>query len=283
MKLVPVTITEYRQEPGMSGCYKAVADASRVCYQSLTKKDPREFVDMLIRKGHTRPLEFGKVYLCITTTNPVLDKEYIKKEAVVKRYMNNGWSTVCSHSNDGHHVNYYITTNLAVIAQGYYKSVVDACEGGFDKSWFGDMCWWCEPTAFHNTFRTFDIVCSRGAADDMRTHITLSSLAESTRYCNYSKGKFGNELTFIEPYWDDVKQREITLRGYTDAERNYMMLAETGAEPQQCKRLYPLGAKTELMLCGDNEAWRTFLYRRCDEHADPEVHIVAEGIKHHMG
>lgn len=280
MNIIPVSVTRYEQMPGIEGCYKAVSDASHVCYQTETKKDPKVFVDMLMSKGHTRPLEFGTVYLCVTTTGPIADRDFIRKQAVIKRYMNNKYSTVMSHSQDNVHINYYITSNLCVLAQGYAHNIHEACEQQFSHNWFDDLKYWCEPCAFHDRRYTYDLVLSRGVMDDLRTHITLSSLAESTRYCNYEKEKFGSQLTFIQPYWkpDDILYKQL-INYYQITEKGYLYLIRNGAEPQMAKRVLPLGIKSELMLCGNLESWENFLWRRCDSHADPEAQKIANLIK----
>ena len=151
---------------------------------------------------------------------------------------------------------------------------------------------------------------SRGCTDDNRTHIAMSSICESTRFCNYSKGKFGNEMTFIKPYWireetiqEWIKWEETNTAKYfydvtvdreefelrqleakaldrlKDEEDIYMEMASHGLQPQQLKRWFPLGAKAELRLCAYDDAWQNFFWRRCDDHADPECVKVANMIK----
>jgi thymidylate synthase ThyX len=62
-------------------------------------------------------------------------------------------------------------------------------------------------------------------------------------------------------------------------EKLYLYHAEKGLQPQQLKRLYPLGGKAELRLCGFDDAWQNFFWRRCDDHADPECRKVANTIR----
>ena len=147
---------------------------------------------------------------------------------------------------------------------------------------------------------------SRGCTDDNRTHITMSSICESTRFCNYGKDKFDNQLTFIKPYWireetinawikgnddyflkdecsDDEWDKRVVemefLQRMEDEEADYLMMASEGLQAQQLKRLFPLGVKAELRLCGFDDAWQNFFWRRLDSHADPECVIVANKIK----
>jgi hypothetical protein len=129
-------------------------------------------------------------------------------------------------------------------------------------------------------------------------------MCESTRWCNYSKGKYGSQLTGIKPYWIDFKTKDpVEVKTYGDGSINneqirvldfddyqfvssmaleeieYMRHAEEGLQAQQLKRLFPLWGKCELRLCGFEDAWDNFMWRRMDEHADPECKKIAEMIQ----
>jgi thymidylate synthase (FAD) len=78
----------------------------------------------------------------------------------------------------------YITTNARVI---------------FENGWEDDLKYMCEPTEFHEKRITVKFTCSIGVCREILRHRRMSFLNESTRYCNYSKSKFGNELTYIIP------------------------------------------------------------------------------------
>lgn len=321
MKLVDNKVWEYIQKPGIDGLFEAVRDASAICYQTdveKMKKTPQEFIkDVLLANGHTRPLEFGTVYLKIPSM--AYEEPRVFDSRMFGRHEKYGRHPLWTHkqglTSDG---NWYITTNMRVIMQGYYATDKEAWEHGYDKNWLKDVYdFWCEPTEFHDKRRTFTMWMSRGCSDDNRTHITQSSICESTRFCNYSKGKFGNELTFIKPYWipeeafkaweesksnnkhpfEDTYFFPTTDRSISEEERTkrqddyeflmsmeneeqlYLHHAEKGLQPQQLKRLYPLGGKAELRLCGFDDAWQNFFWRRCDDHADPECQKVANQIR----
>lgn len=325
MKIINNKVCEYIQRPGMKGVYRAVRDAAIICYQTdadKMDKTSKQFVDsVLLKNGHTRPLEFGTVYM-------VMPNDCDRYE----KYAKNKWSVV-NRAYDGGEL--YITTNLRVIMQGDYSTDMEAFQNGYDRNWLEDANkYWCEPTEYHKLRRTFTMLMSRGCTDDYRTHIALSSICESTRYCNYSNDKFNNELTFIKPYWitnkcvhyyktsklrpvadrvsrwglwsrlpnwvfkivkpfgvlkyiygngkngADKRRAEIEfLDSMQIAENVYMDAAAKGLQPQQLKRLFPLGVKAELRLCGFDDAWQNFFWRRCDKHPDPECVEVAKTIK----
>lgn len=275
MKLRNPLVSLYNnQDYSIGGIYKAIQDAATICYQSTSKKSPKEFVDMLLKKGHTRPLEFGTVYLkceSIYSSKGVVDE--INTNPLFK-YQANPYSK--SIYRDGM---CYVTTNFRVIMQGDYATDKEAFEHGYDKNWLNDITMYgcAYPTEYHEKRKTICIVCSRGAVDDFRTHITLSSICESTRYCNYSK-KGG--LTFIDPVWwkGQGYVYHSIIGSYYKIEKDYQEIAEMGAQAQQMKRIVPLGIKAELRLCGFQDAWDNFLWRRMDSHADPECQMIANKI-----
>ena len=176
-----------------------------------------------------------------------------------------------------------VTTNMRVIMQGSYGTDLEAWRNGYARNWLADVFeFGCEPTELHEKRRTFTMLASRGATDDFRTHITLSSVCESTRFCNYSKGKFGSELTFIDPVWwkDKTETYNSIIKEFEIDETKYTALSTYCPEAQQLKRILPLGVKAELRLCGYDDAWQNLFWRRCDGHADPECQLVADKIKH---
>lgn len=306
MKLINNKVEEIIQNPGIEGVYEIIANTARICYQSDASKSkltPKEFVDNLLKRGHTRPLEFGTVYLKM----PIEKSSSLNSDTAYKsvKYVMNPYTKIkfAGLPGDDNSV-MYITTNMRVIMQGDYQSDYEAWKNGYNKNWLSDLEeYWCEPTSLHHKRYTFDLILSRGASDDLRTHITLSSMCESTRYCNYSNGKYGKQLTGIKPYWIDFGTDEdinVVSNEYgaidinnIDAlneddydfvtsmaveEQEYMRNAEKGLQPQQLKRLFPLWGKCELRLCGFEDSWNNFRWRRLDEHADPECKIIAEKI-----
>lgn len=313
MRLVDNKVDSYTQESGIDGVYKAVRDAASICYQtdiSKMKKTPKEFVnDVLLKNGHTRPLEFGTIYLRIVIS-PIASSEINNRKVdIVNFYTRNKYSEVVmrERSNEYDCDEYYITTNLRVIMQGSYESDQVAHANGYDKNFLSDLKYICdEPCPEHKKRYTYSMWISRGCSDDNRTHITLSSICESTRFCNYGNNKFNNELTFIRPYWidyetvdyynngkcvefyskykdnkDKVAQIEF-LQSMERDENNYIEMSKLGLQPQQLKRIFPLGVKAELRLCGFLDAWTNFIWRRSDIHADPECELVSNMIKNDM-
>lgn len=252
------------------GIKKHIERCARVSYKSedkITDTSYEKFVNMLESRGHDRPLEFGTVYLDIPTKNLGPGLEYIK---AVGKYALNPWSI--KEDFDGHA---HISTNYRVIKENHWES---------------DLQYLCEPTEHHHARYTVHMILDRGVMDEFRTHVGLSHLAESTRYCNYSKDKFGNEITFIKPCWlDDEKLKlygpyhtvirdkspeSIFIANLNNVERDYLDLIKLGWTPQQARSILPLGIKSELISCGFKDAWENFFKRR----DAPDAHPMAQEI-----
>lgn len=274
MKLIKQSFEFINQTDfSLVGIKKHIERCARVSYKSedkITDTSYEKFVNMLESRGHDRPLEFGTVYLDIPTKDIERGAEYIY---AVGKYSLNPWSIkeeVKDHA--------YISTNYRVIK---------------DNHWEDDLQYLCEPTEHHHARYTAHMILDRGVMDEFRTHVGLSHLAESTRYCNYSKHKFGNELTFIRPCWLNIPlgdygisgllgDNTLGLSGATmefiesllDAEDYYMTLLGEGWTPQQARSVLPLGIKSELISCGFKDAWENFFKRR----DAPDAHPMAQEI-----
>jgi thymidylate synthase (FAD) len=124
---------------------------------------------------------------------------------------------------------------------------------------------------------TVRIICDRGVTHEIVRHRIASYSQESTRYCNYSNDKFGNELTFIEPfYWkDDPGKMSAWEKAMTWAETYYMTLLQLGATPQEARAVLPNSLKTEIVVTMNMREWRHFFKVRCSPAAHPQMREVA--------
>lgn len=101
-------------------------------------------------------------------------------------------------------------------------------------------------------------VCDRGVTHEMVRHRDASFAQESTRYCNYSKGKFGNEITVIEPmFWDnDSEEYRLWWLDCKHSEETYNSLIGCGATPQEARSILPNSLKTEIVITAQVYEWR---------------------------
>lgn len=277
MKLIKQSFEFINQTDfSLVGIKKHIERCARVSYKSedkITDTSYEKFVNMLESRGHDRPLEFGTVYLSRTSQKED-NMEWLNK------YAYNPWSKF-SFGNGSTRINgelrntIYVTTNYRVIKEHH---------------WEDDLQYLCEPTEYHHKRYTIHMILDRGVMDEFRTHVGLSHLAESTRYVNYSKKKFGSELTFIKPCWlDDEKLKlygpyhtvirdkspeSIFIANLNNVERDYLDLIKLGWTPQQARSVLPLSIKSELISCGFKDSWENFFYRR----DAPDAHPMAQEI-----
>ena len=124
---------------------------------------------------------------------------------------------------------------------------------------------------------TFKIICDRGVTHEIVRHRLMSFSQESTRYCDYSNGKFGGELTFIKPcFWtEDDENFKIWLDSMKILEENYLAMRKNGARPEQARSILPNSLKTEIFMTANLREWRHFLKLRTSSRAHPQMREVA--------
>ena len=274
MKLIHSDYEILEQGVGMDGINEQVELAGRTCYKSedkITKDSAKDFVDRMIKSGHGAMLEHGTVYLIcpIEEDASIFNRYYKNKYSICKNYMFNGKGST------------FITTNLRVLV---------------DNGWLGDLKYLSEPIPNgHEKRITVKFTCDRGVSHEFVRHRVFSFAQESTRYCNYSKDKFGNELTYIIPSWyDDIKlqnhinnsnnsdEEEIEEQNFNQilcsCERQYFKLLNQGLKPQQARQVLPNALKTELIMTGFVSDWEGFFKLRDNSKAHPDAQALAKPL-----
>ena len=269
MKLIKPSFEIIVQKAGYQGIIEKVEKAGRIAYKSedrITEDSAQPFVNMLIKKGHTSVLEHGTVYLKLSNS--------LEDMGNVIKYGQNNYSVVSF----GDKINYYITTNYRVLVQ---------------NNWEKDLEFLCEPTEYHEKRFTVKFIIDRGISHEFVRHRTFSFTQESSRYCNYSKGKFDNEITFIIPNWlsyeeqqftnkddssirTDLSENEYFIDCLLESERTYNYLVKyCNWKPQQARAVLPNSLKTELVMTGTSTQWRDFLSQRTASTAHPQATEIA--------
>lgn len=245
MKLIKSSFEIWQQSSGLEEVYKQIEKVGRVCYKSedkITEDSAKPFVDRMIKSGHGAMLEHGTVYLKTPAQYNYDD--------LVRFYSRSPYSRVFEHtepykSKEWKRAGFYITTNLRVLVE---------------NNKLEDLKLLCEPTEHHVKRVTVKFVCDRGVSHEFIRHRVFSFAQESTRYCNYSKDKFGNELTFIEPCWyntseSDALADEYFINSLEDAEWLYFNLLKNEWKPQQARAVLTNALKTELVMTGFVDDW----------------------------
>lgn len=123
---------------------------------------------------------------------------------------------------------------------------------------------------------TVKLTCDMGVYKDLTRHRHVSYAIESTRYCNYSKGKFGNELTVMKPCHikEGTLEYQIWLSTMETIEKNYNAMAELGCKPDQLRMLLPHSIKADVIMTANLREWRHIFKLRCAPAAHPTVQEV---------
>lgn len=120
---------------------------------------------------------------------------------------------------------------------------------------------------------TVRFVCDRGVSHELVRHRLAAFSQESTRYANYSKDKFGNEITVIRPlFWaDDSGRHQLWENAMRQAEACYLQLLAQGAKPQEARSVLPNSLKTEVVMTANLREWRHVLNLRCGRPSHPQI------------
>lgn len=267
MKLIDSKVDVIKQLPELEGAYKQIELAGRTCYKSedkITEDSAKQFVDRMIKSAHGAMLEHGTVYLEIPYS------ETAEYNNIFLKYYKNPYSRFGWKDKDSLNV-LHITTNLRVI---------------IENGWEDDLKYICEPTKYHEKRITVRFTCDRGVSHEFVRHRVFSFAMESQRYCNYSKDKFNNEITFIKPTWFDderAKDNESPECRFIDsldsASVDYFRLLQLGLKPQEARALLPNATKTELVMTGFRSDWDHFFELRCSTAAHPDAKKLADELK----
>lgn len=129
---------------------------------------------------------------------------------------------------------------------------------------------------------TARFICDRGVSHEIVRHRIGAYSQESTRYCNYSDGKFGGEITVIRPCFfgifpgHDGDKEDQWYDACKCAEYGYFRMLEEGATPQEARSVLPNSLKTALIVTYNIREWRHFLRLRCAPAAHPQMRQVAD-------
>lgn len=292
MKLIKPSYTILEQDSSLEGIYKIIEQAGRTCYKSfnkITEDSAKPFVDRMMSNHHLSVLEHGTVYLAIpydyVDISCKLEVPIVSD--VVEKYKKNPY-TNWHLRDDGFSQLAFITTNYRVLVE---------------HNWLDDLKYLCEPTEYHEKRVTVRMICSIGTSRELNRHRANSISEQSTRYCNFSKDKFNNEISFIIPSWcSDLSEGscswDMSTDTYTDnqgivfsrynaeevhfwlssmnsASQTYMSLLKLGWKPQQAREVLPLATATEVVYTAYIKDWEHFFGLRCSEAAHPSARELA--------
>ena len=271
MKIINPSFTILEQGAGLDGMYKHIEIAGRTCYKSedkITEGSAQKFVERMINSGHGAMLEHGTVYL--------------------KNVIGNHRSSVTmalNHYCFSHYAKYVIVDEVEYVTTNYRYLI--------ENNLLKDLKYICEPTPFHEKRVTVLFHTQIAISREFNRHRVDSVAESSTRYCNYSKDKFGSEITINLPSWIDREELEkkdmshynlmvmyqqlaehwncrkniypknfealdYWLLANLTAEYCYMGLINSGWQAQQARTILPLDTNTDLVHTAFISDWKHF-------------------------
>lgn len=303
MKIVEPTVEYWQQGAGIEGVWNQIARATRVCYQSKPREgeSSEDFVKRIILKPaliegdlddlehckfdfdkmHGAMLEHGTIYLTLKK-----DSVYTSEYKIINNLLFNSYSKYHFNGVNGL---YYVTTNMRVI---------------LENNLIYTLRYISTPTDKHYKRYTFSVITDIGVTREFNRHRKFSVAEQSTRYCDLTKDKFGNSLSFPLPSWIDKDSLETSevdncllsdmsgdLNFVTTGDLNnfrvtdgiedwndidfyiyanivtqycYQALRNRGWRPEQARQVLPLGLKTQAVYTAFADDWEHFLKLRAD-------------------
>lgn len=302
MKFLQPSVEILSQENTVAGAYKMAEFAARTCYASTDKMDWKhgeeksiEFVNNLMKSGHGEPVECNAIYLVWDMVTQDYDHGRYNK------YLKNEYSRVKTYEND---TKCYVTTNLRVL---------------LDNGWYDDVIYITQPIEGKHELRISVLFkCQIVIASEVNRYRKNSKGQRSTRYCNFSKDKFGNEIAISMPVDEDITEENIKdafdryqkypeeleylfqdfmgndlvesthpidywLFANSVCEFCYIKLTQRfGWKAQRARRILPLDTNTEMVHTAYLSDWKHFLAQRSNETtgpAHPDIKIIADSLK----
>ena len=295
MRILTSNAELVQQEPGLVGAYKQIERVGRACWASenyITEHSYQTFIEGLIDREHNAPLEHGTIYLIYIIGSPTYDPYYMVHTDDVQFFKRNPYSKVIEKHFDvavqakdsewmyefvaqyGPSTAYFITTNLRVIVENFDEKERERILDNFVMN----------PYPEHEKRITVHFTCQRAISAEFNRHRKNSMMERSSRYCNFSIDKFGNEIGIVKPDWviDDVP--DLDFMGYIEALHNYgndewskfdywvfanlacewsyMNLIKLGAKPEEARDILPIDLQTELYHTAFISDWEYFFKLR---------------------
>lgn len=261
----------------------------RVCYKSnseLTPETAEKFFNGLVKSGHHSVLEHATFIFEDITNIPCITSSVFKK-----KYLN--CTQVGFLSGDGKHTTRILVSgNLRAIKEsgvvslmvclekaypqlsGYFNLDKDSNEYDeevhcpsfklLSREEFLELSPTKKEVSKH-LYTTISFITDRGVTHEMVRHRPASYSQESTRYCNYSKDKFENQIEFITPAtfdeWNEAQKYSYT-KLLESAEMTYLLLTKQGLKPQFARGVLPVDTKAQIVMTANDEEWKHFFNLR---------------------
>jgi thymidylate synthase (FAD) len=168
-----------------------------------------------------------------------------------------------------------MTKLLEVAIRTAYKSEDKMCEGS-DEKIIKHIKTLNHASTLEHASITVKFITDRGVTHELVRHRMASFTQESTRYCNYSKGKFGEEITVIEPFFyvGHIEKYSSWKRAMEFAEMEYLTQLAFGAKAQEARSVLPNSLKTEIVMTANIREWLHVIALRTSDAAHPQIRQI---------
>lgn len=278
MKIIEPSVKEIKDFEGVDNFYKSVARAARICYASDKTTEDKKLCERLIKLGHFSPFEHAIIYVSCKNINELGKTNNNSMEYQVLNNARNCIKYIVSEYNDKiqHYelaINGRVLVETALDHSDYPMETLDGTlqimkQFELDKHWF----------------KSFIVDTSIGCTREMnRHHDNFYICEQSTRYCNFSKDKFGNEVSFNKPYWYDeasIKKQNAWEFAMRQAEFNYLD-NQKDFTIDEIRGVLPLDTHTRVIYTSTIDEWNHIIDLRLKgttgkPHGD--IKIIAEKI-----
>lgn len=292
---------------------KHIERCGRVCYKSedkITEDSAEKFVVNIIKRGHEAVLEHGS--LCVRMPQSIKYNSLLPAMETGRWYAMAIFGMECCCEGGTPYRNYlrffYDDGNSPVISGNVraWRAFFEACRKLFVEiprefrpliqlnpvllgQFLPDVVKRGEITSYvvwpehlcasarlvHQDVSVLFTV-DRGISHEIVRHRLASYCQESTRYCDYSAGRFGGEITVIEPKaLRHTPGYKIWMDSCRRAETAYFDLLDCGCSPQEARGVLPNSLKTEIVMTANLAEWRHFFQLRTSRAAHPQMREVA--------
>ena len=312
MKILTSQASIVPQEPGIIGAFKQIEKVGRACWASenlITDRSYEDFVKGLMSREHNAPLEHGTLYLIYLIGSPMYDPYYVVHFDDVRKFKLNPYSRVVEKKFDvaaqakdsewmhsfveqyGPTTAYFVTTNLRVIVENFKEEEVEKVLDHAVNN----------PYPEHIRRMTVHFTCQRAISAEFNRHRKDSIMERSSRYCNFSMDKFGNEIGIVKPDWvcedsnfndftdmcgcvatgsdeDQFNKIDYWLFANLACEYSYMNLLRLGCKPEEARDILPMDLQTELYHTAFIDDWKHFFMLRAWQSKGNKPHPEAKKL-----
>ena len=280
------------EEIKLNNSLKQIERCARLCYKSegkICEGSDLKIINTLAAKDHSAMLEHGTIYLKFHTDLRLIDKRsdfgYTSVVAFELYYRKIADSPYSRSYYDKNTALCYTTTNLRVIFENnkeLYDEIINHHGECFSDDMKGYSICKLGDSNYFVPRVTILFTMDRINSQSFCRHRVFSFAQESTRWCNYIKDKFGNEISISLPCWMKNEDYDEFVEDMKIYEQTYFKWINKGYKAEEARIFLPFGLNTEIVMTGYTEGWQHFFSLRNDSHAHPSAQELAKPLEEYF-